>query len=349
MIAIGVDVHKRLCQVAMVTEDGQLRMLPSMENTRENWEKLVAKLPPEAHIAVEVSTSGYFAMSVLEALGCRNRSHWVHTAGIDSLRKQKYDRLDARRLARKLSVADRDPLPEAWFPPLPIRELRLRARQRCRIMTMRTRCQNRLSSLLQMYGARLQRNPFSAEGRKELKRQKLSDAAQDDAELSLRLYDFLTGELETSEKKLETAAAEFPEIARLDTVPGIGRILAATIWSELGDMTRFRSAGALVNDTGLVPSLWESGEVSVHGHITRQGPTWLRWALVAAANAATHGRNPFARRYRKLRRRGKRANVAKTAIAVSIARCVYGVLKHGEDYQEERWGRRVGNEMEQKA
>jgi len=34
--------------------------------------------------------------------------------------------------------------------------------------------------------------------------------------------------------------------------------------------------------------------------------------------------------------------VAKTAVACSITRCVYGVLKHGEPFQAERWGRRAG-------
>jgi transposase len=349
MIAIGVDVHKRLCQVAMQSEDGQLRMLPSIENTREKWLELLAKLPPKAHLALEVSTSGYFAMSVLEQAGWRNRSHWVHTAGIDSLRKQKYDRLDARRLARKLSVADRDPLPEAWFPPPPIRELRLRARERCWMARLRTCCRNRLSSLLQMHGVRLQGSAFSVSGRQRLKQHPLPAAARDNVDLILRLHDFLTSEQEASEKRLEAASLAFPEIARIDTVPGIGRILGAVIWSEIGDLTRFASARALANHTGMVVSLRNSGEVSIYGPITRQGPVWLRWALMAAANAATHGRNPLARRYRHLRRRGKRPMVAKTALAVSIARCIYGVLKHGENYQEERWGRRVGHEMEQGA
>ncbi len=117
MIAIGVDVHKRQCTVAIQREDGELGCFGPMENTREGWRELLDRLPPEAEIALEVSTSGYFAMSVLEEAGWLDRTHWVHTAGIDSLRKQKYDRLDAQRLARKLSVADRDPLPEAWFPP----------------------------------------------------------------------------------------------------------------------------------------------------------------------------------------------------------------------------------------
>src|SRR6266566_798651 len=125
MIAIGADVHKQQCTLAVQRPDGKLSMLPSMDNTRENWLDLLTQLPPEAQIALEVSTSGHFVMSVLEEAGWRDRAHWVHTAGIDSLRKQKTERLDAQRLARKLSVMEQDPLPEAWFPPRPIRELRL--------------------------------------------------------------------------------------------------------------------------------------------------------------------------------------------------------------------------------
>lgn len=179
MIAIGADVHKRMCTLAMQPEDGQLKMLPSMENTCENWLGLLAKLPPEAEIALEVSTSGHFVMSVLEKAGWRERSHWVHTAGIDSLKKQKSDRLDAKRLARKLSVAERDPLPEAWFPPAPIRELRLRARQRCWIAAGRAQCRNRLRSLLQMYGLRPAGSPWTPRGRAWLKGQELPAAARE--------------------------------------------------------------------------------------------------------------------------------------------------------------------------
>ena len=154
MIAVGVDVHKRQCHLAMQLEDGELACFGPRANIREEWRKLLTVLPPEAEIALEVSTSGYFALSVLEEAGWRDRAHWVHTAGIDSLRKQKTDRLDAERLARELSVAARDPLPEAWFPPRAIRELRLRARQRCWLAGLRAQAKNRLQSLLPMHGLR---------------------------------------------------------------------------------------------------------------------------------------------------------------------------------------------------
>jgi transposase len=340
MIAIGVDVHKRQCTVAMQGEDGELKCFGPMENTREGWQELLEQLPPAAEIALEVSTSGYFAMSVLEEAGWRERAHWVHTAGIDSLRKQKYDRLDAKRLARKLSVAERDPLPEAWFPPPAIRALRLRARQRCWLAVLRTQVKNRLQSLLQMHGLRPPvTDVFGVAGRAWLAAQILPEATQESVEQLLRVHDFLGQELAKAEGYLRAVDRQFPELARLRTLPGIGEILAPVIWSEMGTLERFRSADAWVNYTGLVPSLYESGEVSIRGGITHQGSAWLRWALVQAANSVIQGVNPLARRYRRLRRR-KLANVAKTAIARSLARCVYGVLKSGGNYQEARWGRR---------
>ena len=69
MIAIGVDVHKRQCTVALQGEEGEVGCFGPMENRREGWRELLEPLPPEAEMALEVSTSGYFAMSVLEEAG----------------------------------------------------------------------------------------------------------------------------------------------------------------------------------------------------------------------------------------------------------------------------------------
>jgi len=332
MIAVGVDVHKRQCTVAIQRKDGELRLFGPLENTREGWQELLDQLPAQAEIALEVSTSGYFAMSVLEEAGWGERAHWVHTAGMETLRKQKHDRLDAKRLARKLAVSHQEPLPEAWFPPPEIRELRLRARQRCWLAVLRTQVKNRLQSLLQMHGRRAPVSDlFGSAGRRWLAGEGLPEVTRRSVDQLLRVHDFLVEEIGKAEQFLRALDGQFPELARLRTIPGIGPILAPVIWSEIGRLERFRSARALVNYTGLVPSLYESGEVSIQGGITRQGSTWLRWALVAAANGAVLGVNEFARRYRGLRRR-KIAPVAKAAVARSLGSCVYGVLKSGRDY-----------------
>jgi transposase len=338
---VGIDVHKRRCKVVEL-QDGEIKVRKSMANTREEWLEMLTELPPDAEIGLEVSTAGYFAMSVLEEAGWRERAHWVHTAGIDSNRRQKNDRLDAERLARKLAAHHLDPLPEAWFPPPEIRELRLRARQRCWLALLRTQAKNHMQSLLQMHGLLLPgSDPFGTEGQAWLQQQKLPAPLGESIPQIQRLLKMLGEELKISEQYLAAVKKQFPQLILLQTIPGIGPLLAAVIWSELGTMERFPSAKALANDTGLVASYYDSGDVQVSGPITRQGSRWLRWALVTAANVAIQHPNPFARRYHRLRR-GKKPNVAKAAIAHSLARCVYGVLKHSCPYREDRWGRKVG-------
>jgi transposase len=205
---------------------------------------------------------------------------------------------------------------------------------------VRTQVKNRVQSLLEMQGRHPPvRDLFGKAGRAWLGEQVLPGPTRESVDQLLRVHDGLGEELAKAEELLRAAAQGFPQVAQLETLPGIGAVLAPVIWSEIGRLERFRSADALVNYTGLVPSLYESGEVSRRGGITHQGSAWLRWALVQAANGVIPGDNPFARRYRRLRRR-KTGNVAKTAVARSLARCVYGVLKSGGPYQEARWGQR---------
>jgi hypothetical protein len=178
--------------MAMIPPGEELKILEPIECTREAWRERLAELPPEAEIALEVSTSGYLVMSVLEEAGWRERAHWVHTAGIDSLLQQKSERLDTRRLVKKLAVHDVEPLPEAWFPPPPLRALRLLARPRCGLARLRAQTKNRVNSLLEVHGLRPERCVFTAQGRAWIQPQALSQAAQLCFARMFRLYDFLS-------------------------------------------------------------------------------------------------------------------------------------------------------------
>ena len=258
---VGVDVHKRRCTVAEFRE-GKIHRRQPIANTREEWLEMLTELPPDAEIGLEVSTAGYYAMSVLEAAGWGERAHWIHTAGIDSHRRQKNDRLDAERLARKLAAHHLDPLPEAWFPPPEIRRLRLRARARCWLALLRTQCKNHLQSLLQMHGLLAPgSDPFGAAGQRWLAEQKLPPPLSESLPQIQRLLQLLEEEIKISEQHLEAVEKDFPERVLWRSIPGIGALLAPVLGSEIGTIARFRSAKALANDTGLVASFYDSGDV----------------------------------------------------------------------------------------
>jgi transposase len=67
------------------------------------------------------------------------------------------------------------------------------------------------------------------------------------------------------------------------TVPGIGWVLAFTIASEIGDISRFPSAKKLCGYTGLCPRVHQCGESDRRGPLTKQGPMYLRWAMLESA------------------------------------------------------------------
>ena len=121
-------------------------------------------------------------------------------------------------------------------------------------------------------------------------------------------------------------------IARLDTIPGVGRAVAEALVAEIGPSpSRFPSAQHLASWAGLCPGNHESGGKRRSGS-TRKGSPWLRACLVQAAHAAARTKGTYlAAQYRRLAaRRGK----AKAAIAVahSILIIVYHLLTEGTVY-----------------
>ena len=94
--------------------------------------------------------------------------------------------------------------------------------------------------------------------------------------------------------------------------------------AEIGDIDRFGSARKLAAWAGLTPTVRGSDLTVRHGHISKQGSTWLRWILCEAAQTAM--RSPeFAATYQAIsHRRGKK--IATTAIARKLLTRAYHLL-----------------------
>jgi transposase len=96
------------------------------------------------------------------------------------------------------------------------------------------------------------------------------------------------------ERELDKALAPFRETEELlTTVPGVGRITAASFIAVLGTPERFPDSGAVGSYLGIVSSTYDSGESERHGRITRQGSGPLRAVLVEVAHHAANPRHPL--------------------------------------------------------
>ncbi len=153
-----------------------------------------------------------------------------------------------------------------------------------------------------------------------------------EAEVTARLTADADPQLEVPEGDGPPASGT-EAVARLDTIPGVGRRVAEVVVAEIGrDMSRFPSADHLASWAGLTPGHNESAGKRFSGR-TRKGSPALRVALVEAARAAARTHTYLAAQFRRLaaRRGGKRAAVA---VAHSILVIAYQLLRDGGVYED---------------
>jgi transposase len=93
---------------------------------------------------------------------------------------------------------------------------------------------------------------------------------------------FVEGQLAVIEVKIAEIFSRFDSC--ITTIPGIGPVLGATIFSEIGDISRFPSATKLVAFAGVDPTVNQSGEFTgTNNHMSKRGSPYLRRALWQAA------------------------------------------------------------------
>jgi transposase len=238
----------------------------------------------------------------------------------------KTDRIDARVLAE---LSRRELVPAVWLPDPSVREERERTRFRLHLVRHRTSLKNRVHATLLAHGVPCPVSDlFGAGGRALLARLRLPDVWRGTLEASLRLIDELDREVDACERELRSLGADHRYVPQLLTVPGLGWVLAYTIAAEIGDIRRFPSPAKLAGYTGLCPRVYQSGHSDRRGSLSKQGPRYLRWALIEATSHAC--RHPaYARRYQQTSRRlGKQRGpkVARVQLARTLAYAIWHML-----------------------
>jgi transposase len=169
----------------------------------------------------------------------------------------------------------------------------------------------------------------------------LTGYVQDQHRLMLRLHlehiDDLNAKVEQLNQEVDRCVVPFDqadEIARLDTIPGVGPLVAQGILAELGtDMTRFPTAANAVSWAGLAPGKNESAGRNRSAKTTK-GNRHLKALLVQAAHTVVRSKdNYLGAQFRRLAaRRGTRR--AAVAVARSILVIAYHLLRDGTQYIE---------------
>jgi transposase len=247
----------------------------------------------------------------------------------------KTDKVDARLLAE---LARRDLVPALWLPSLSERELRERLRRRMHLVRLRTSAKGRVFGLLTQWGVQIKlarlRRP---DGLELLARRGVPEVWRRSVAEAIGVIDELDRRIEPLDQELAPLARADHRVALLETIPGVGRLLALTLAAEIGDIARFASARKLVGYSGLSPRVRQSGKSERTGALSKSGPRTLRWAAVEAAQSAWRESNPWHRLYADVASR-QGAGQAKAAVARKVLIAAWHILARNQPFKPCRLG-----------
>jgi transposase len=296
------------------------------------------QLPPDTAIALETGNIAFFVARELAALGLRPVVVDAHEVRVKAHRPtQKCDRRDARALCDGVRTGMYHAI--VHVPPHDVAVLRDTLWRRRHFVRVQAAEICAVKSLLRGAGqAQLCRHLRNERGWTTLLATMPPSSLRSYIEAHHALWRCADDQRRSLEAALAAQAEHFAQpLEQLQTVPGVGPIVAATAVAVFSDATRFPNAKHAASYLGVIPSMQQSGAHNPSGRVTRRGSAELRSLLCEAAHHArrpTHPLNPY---FAKLcARRGYR--MAVMAVAHRLARIMWAMLRTGRTFDATKLG-----------
>ncbi len=335
---MGIDHHSQYFIAVLADDKGKELRKDRVSMDRNSIRQYFNQFAGEdLAVAIEASYGwSYFYDEVKALVKEVKMAHPLKTKAIAEARI-KTDTLDAGTLAHLLRA---NLIVEAYAPDRTTREKKNLLRYRSALVKTRTMLKNRVHALLSAHHIEDRQfrgltDKFGKQGREYMEKLLLQGYDRTIVSEYLLVIDTLDGKIKAVEKLI---GEEFrrDEVCRLlETLPGVGKILAVTIRYEIDDIERFISAQKLCSYAGLVPSTYSSGGKTYQGKITKQGNRWLRWAMIEAAQQATRIDPWLSEVYERIAKKGKKK--ARVAVARKLLEMVCRIWKEKRPY-EKRYG-----------
>jgi len=331
---IGVDHHKQVSVMTVMDENGEELKSGRVPNLRKDVARFLEGFRPFTAV-VETGRSSYVMADLLRELGGEVKIANALQVKAIAHARIKTDKRDSRTLAHLLRAGL---IPEIYQREAWNRRAQRVMRIRAYWVSKQTEVKNKIRALLaqqreevRLEVEELQAGLFSPKGLEFLGQLSLESREKAILDDLVEGYGEIGGHIRKSDGLVRALYGEIEEAPRIDTVPGFAAMLSVLMAVEIADVRRFSRPAALHSYAGVIPSTYSSGERSYHGHITKQGNVWLRWAALEAVYPAI--KKDFGLRvlYSRLARR-KGANVAKVAVARRLLTIIYRVLTEKRNY-----------------
>jgi transposase len=322
---LGMDLHRRRSVLVRMTETGEHLETVRISNDPEYLGRVIARAGEHPDVVLEATYGWYWAADSLAELGAN--VHLAHPLGVKmfSYRRVKDDQRDAADLADLLRMGR---LPEAWIAPPATRELRGWIRHRAKLVGLRSNLKCQVHAVLAGAGVQVSvTDLFGVRGRELLGCSVLAVESRARVDSLLRIVEAMDFEVDTFDRLVAGRLRTEPGYRAIQAIPGVGPVLAAVFFAEIGDVCRFAKPQQLASWAGLTPRHHESDNVVHRGRITKQGSRLVRWAAVEAVQRVPAHTRLGRRRDRVGERRGR--NIGAVAAARELITLVfYGLRDH---------------------
>jgi len=329
---VGIDVHKKMCQAAVLDDDGELLDQIRFLNEKKNIKEFALKLTTfrDDVKAVVESTGNLWIQihDILEKFGIDVALSNPGKTRLIAEAKNKTDKVDAKTLARLLRA---DMLFTCYVPGEEIRNRREFLRHRLNLVKMRTMVKNRIHSLLDKHTLKSPYNPWTKKWVAWLREQDLGFMDNAIVKGQLAILETFNEQIRVMEDKIAALAVDDPQVKLLMTMPGIGYFTASLLVAEIGDINRFSNDKKISSWAGLAPRISQSGEKTRIGRVGRGNKRVAALMVQCAHNARLHDAR-FSRAYRRVSRRGGKGK-AVVAVAHEMIRIVYFMLRDNAPYR----------------
>jgi transposase len=340
---IGFDIDDKKT-VACVIEKGKKERYQKLDTdikAMRTYLKQQKTTDCRIHLTFEVSgQAGYLYDSLqgyADTITVNNPSQmtWIYRTS------KKNDRIDARKQALVLSIGE---IPKVHMPSKRIRQWRNSIQHRRRLIGRIVQIKNRIRSLIKARGYKKPIHSGSwwkPENRRwmqglstgritslQLWRMQLADLLDELALLEQqrkRMTDYLDGFL-----------SQNPAATLLMTIPGVGPRTAEAVLAYTDDIKRFGRTKQYCAYFGVTPKLDESGTTRRLGHISKQGPSVVRW-LVAESAWQIIRKSPSMKAFyeRVMAGQPSRKKIAVVAVMRKLFGIMRAMLMTGELYNED--------------
>ncbi len=337
MLHVGLDLSRKRLDFCLLDEAGERvweGATPPDADGLDGFARRVDRRfgPVAVRAAIESMTGARFVHDTLERCGWEVEvADAIKVKGLAPL-ACKTDTIDAWVLAE---LSRRELVPAIWLPGFEVRQERERARWRLHLVKHRSQLKHRVHSALMGFGhACPVSDLFGVAGRQLLERLDFPDPWRADVLAAIALIDDLDRQIGGIERELRALGAEHRYVSLLQTVPGIAWVLGYTIAAEIGDIERFPTPTKLAGYTGLCPKVRQSGGMDRRGPLAKNGPKYLRWALLEAATSACRHPVYKERDQRTKTRLGRQrgAKVAQIDIARRLTEAIWHMLTRNQSF-----------------